>query len=179
MQCTHGLLMYLGWGFCIPFGFLFARYGKQFPDALWFEVHRFAMTIGFLLVLSGLGVAFTMIHGHFHTVWHAQLGIAVVAGMLFQVSSGILKPHNDEANKTRIRKTFELTHHIIGRLSIISAWVAIFSGLLILPAAPVFLYLHAVLIFFWLLAASILEVRARIKQHRENYELVNAGARKK
>jgi len=58
MKETHGLLMYLGLGLCIPFGLLFARYGKQFTDALWLEVHRFAMTIGFIMVLSGLEVAF-------------------------------------------------------------------------------------------------------------------------
>eukprot|EP01123_Difflugia_compressa_P007793 TRINITY_DN216_c0_g1_i1.p1 TRINITY_DN216_c0_g1~~TRINITY_DN216_c0_g1_i1.p1 ORF type:complete len:587 (-),score=62.64 TRINITY_DN216_c0_g1_i1:152-1840(-) len=178
IKATHGLLMYLSWGLIFPFGYLWARYAKGLPQAMWFEGHRIAMTTGFILVLAGSAVAFGMVSNHFKTVWHAQVGMTALVLCLLQVCSGILRPHLDVNKKKSLKRiAFEIIHHLFGRLGILCSWVAIYGGLAILNLVPVdFIYLHISICVIWILIHLFLEVRAwRTRRSKSGYDIINTN----
>jgi len=178
---THGLLMYISFGILFPFGYVWARYAKGFPNALWFEGHRAAMTGAFLITLVAAAFAFGMVSDdHFKTVWHSQVGMVALTGVLFQICSGILRPHLDPQKKSYVRFSFEWAHHIMGRVAILAGWTAIFGGLMILPNVPIlFVYIHGGVVFVWLVVNIGLEIYSRRNKRRENYESVSNGFHKK
>jgi len=174
---THGLLMYIAFVVCFPFGFLWARHTRNLKKDLWFEVHRSVQTIGFIIAMAGGSLAIGMVGpgSHFSTAWHAQTGFAALVGIIYQVSSAIMRPHfNPEKQpKSLLRILFEVTHRFVGLGSIGIAWAAIYGGLQLLASNNIFLYVHIAVIAAWLLIAFILEFRT-ITSKRRKYELINS-----
>jgi len=171
---THALLMYISWGILFPFGVIFVRYSKHLKHALWFEVHRVTQTTGFLVALSGTVVAMLMVDGsHFNTAWHAQLGASALAVMMYQICSALLRPHVEPKQKKTIqRHLFEWSHHILGRMGIIAAWVNIFAGFQQLGVSNIIIYTHAGIVGSWSLLYIIFEIRMMLNR-RHSYERVH------
>jgi hypothetical protein len=172
---THGLLMWICWALLIPFGFIWARFLKGYPSeksALWFEGHRTLMTTAFIIVLCAAGYAISLSSTHFDNI-HKILGISVICGALYQVSSAVMRPHADPHNPSIQRRFFEWTHHTIGRLSILASWVTIAYGLMLVPGVEMtIVYIHAAIAAIWVLVMFVLEVRKGLaKSHK--YESLN------
>jgi len=129
---THGILMLVGWGLLIPLGMIFARYGReQFADGLWFKFHQFFMFSGMCLTTAAFVISWVMVDGvYFNTLFHAQLGIAVMLLGYTQFFMGAFRPHKEEGEKaTGLRVVFEIVHPNIGRLLLVASCVNIFAGI--------------------------------------------------
>jgi len=167
---THGLLMWISWTLLIPFGFIWARFLKGYPtdkSALWFEGHRMLMTTAFIIVICAASYAIGLSSTHLDNL-HKILGISVVCGALYQVTSAVMRPHADPHNPSIQRRFFEWTHHTIGRLSILVSWVTIAYGLMLIPGVEMtIVYIHAAIAAIWVLIVFVLEVRkALAKSHK-------------
>lgn len=141
-KTSHGVLMVIGWGQLTLLGSIVARYGKiALPAPKWFKIHLGMQMIGFIVSVAGMAVIFATNSSHFSTPWHAQLGLAVMIGGFLQILMGIFRPQAPDANKktekTRARVAFEWIHGIWGKLLLVASIIAIFSGLVQLPA-PLF-----------------------------------------
>eukprot|EP01123_Difflugia_compressa_P007794 TRINITY_DN216_c0_g2_i1.p1 TRINITY_DN216_c0_g2~~TRINITY_DN216_c0_g2_i1.p1 ORF type:complete len:593 (-),score=58.51 TRINITY_DN216_c0_g2_i1:85-1863(-) len=179
-KATHGLLMYMAWVIIFPIGFLWARYAKSLPQAMWFEGHRIIMTVGFAFALVSTCIAFGMVSGHFQTVWHGQVGLAALVVGLFQVCSGILRPHLDiNKPKTCQRLVFEFFHHVLGRIGFPLSWAAAYGGLSILSFVPTFLlYIHIVVCILWIFIHIGLEIRIYSKRRSKvGYDRLSTNSR--
>jgi len=169
--------MWISWALIIPTGFLWARFIKGYPtdkSALWFEGHRTLMSIGFIVVIVSACYAIGQTASHLDST-HKILGVTVVCCALYQVMSAVMRPHADPTNPSPQRLLFEWTHHIIGRSTIIIAWVAIGFGLILIPGISMsVVWGHCALSCIWLVLALILEIRKGIIQRRNrDYESLN------
>jgi len=132
LKLAHGSIMFIAWSCVIPFGIIFARYGKKIPDAMWFKVHQAIMPTGYGIVLIGFIIAIVMVNGsHFNTVWHAQLGYALCIAPCLQVLYGIFRPHKEkDVPITPARAVFEVVHPWYGRILLVTAIIQTFGGIL-------------------------------------------------
>jgi len=165
----------------IPFGFIWARFIKGYPSdksALWFEGHRTVMTTAFIIVICAAGYAISLSDTHFDNI-HKVLGISVVCGALYQVTSAVMRPHADPHNPSLQRRFFEWTHHTIGRASIVVSWVTIAYGLMLIPGVDMtIIYIHAAIAAIWVLVMFVLEVRKALAVSRTNkYDTLSSHRR--
>jgi len=136
MRLTHGLLMFVAWGFLLLIGAIWARYVKPYPLKFcdvpaWFYVHRFSQYLGTILALLGFILAFIMTKVHYKTLFHGQLGTTVMILSLIQIIGAVLRPPPAPAGQSPPipRMIFEIQHHWTGRLSLLLAIPVIISGL--------------------------------------------------
>lgn len=129
---AHGALMMAGWGVFLVLGLIVAGYGRDiFKEGLWFKIHQGLQTFGLICVTAGWVISYTMVQGAFYqTVYHAQLGTAIMVLAYFQFLSGVLRPHLvPDQEKSLPRKIFEIQHPWTGRILLIAATVNIFTGI--------------------------------------------------
>jgi len=55
---VHGSIMATAWGFFLPLGVLSSRFLRHRPDGLWFILHRVCNTVGMILTVIGVIIAF-------------------------------------------------------------------------------------------------------------------------
>jgi len=170
---THGFLMWICWCIIIPAGFLWARFIKGSiydKDARWFEGHRSMMSAAFIILIISAVYAIAQSSTHMDST-HKIMGISVVTGALYQVMSAVMRPHADPKSPTIQRLLFEYTHHSIGRISILVAWVTIGYGLDLIPGMPgAVLYVHSVFCGAWFSFWIILEIRKLMSKKNNEYD---------
>lgn len=156
---VHATFMTFSWGILMPVAVIFARYGKSFPNALWFSVHRIAQIVAYVMAVLGFFVALGMVQGsHYKTVWHAQFGTFVLIWGLAQLLVGIFRPHKDEKEgameSSGARKIFEIAHPWSGRILLFFALIQIFGGMAIRqsPAGWIVLFVFILLIYIGVVA---------------------------
>jgi len=128
LKTAHSFLVSIGWLVFIPIGALFARYGRDFPDNLWFKVHLGLQLTGFIFSLTGILIIIITIKVPALVTPHHVIGFIVLVLSSFQVIYAALRPHPPaEGDKKSIQRTvFEIIHHWNGRICIILAIINIF-----------------------------------------------------
>lgn len=171
----HARVMVLGWAVLIPLGGLVARYfkvmpGQDWPARLdhkfWWHAHRALQWLGVLLTMFGM--LLVLPHAGQHSAMeqsHGRLGWALMALVVLQLISGLLRGskggpnepelRGDHYDMTRRRIWFERLHKALGWLLIGGAVGVIVSGL-ILADAPRWMFL---LLLGWWLAMLVLALR--------------------
>jgi len=130
------------------------------------------MTTAFIIVLCAAGYAIGLSDTHLDNI-HKILGVSVICGALYQVTSAVMRPHADPHNPSFQRRFFEWTHHTIGRLAILVSWVTIAYGLLLIPGVEMsIIYVHAAIAAIWVLVMFVLEIR-RAMAKSNKYESLN------
>lgn len=169
---THAALMVTVWLGLVSFGILVARFYRfawstqqLCSQKVWFQMHRTAMVMAFVLTIVAVSLAFVY-RGGWSTVAgvHAYLGIIVVVLVVIQPIMALFRPH-PEAPK---RYIFNWVHWAVGMSAWILAVATVFLGVdvrtLDLPdpvdAVPV-----AGLVLWHILIEVVLEVYNRIKHH--------------
>jgi len=111
--------MFVVWAIFIPFGSFIARYLKKYP--WWFNVHRIINTSAILMMITAFIIAVTFTGSHFYS-YHAIFGLVIVLLGAIQPVLGILadKWFSPDRGSTPVYP--DVTHWIIG-------WVTILSGL--------------------------------------------------
>jgi len=157
--------MVLSFSIALPFGVLFARYGKNLPDDVWFTVHRIVQPVGYIFAFIGFIIALTMVNGsHFDTVWHGQLGLTLILFTLPQIIYGVFRPQvADERKKTTQRTIFEIVHPWFGRLLIVVGIIQTYGGLSVAGAEGGWVFLYTAWIIGLIITAVVLEIRPRHK----------------
>jgi Eukaryotic cytochrome b561 len=99
---AHGILMATSFGVLVPIAVgssLLRRALKLTNNGLWFQIHRFIMTIAALCVVCGFAVAIVALDKtdgseaeHFKGK-HQSIGLAIFVMVLVQMLMGILRPH--------------------------------------------------------------------------------------
>ena len=170
---VHALFMFLSWSIILPFGVLFARYGRGFADALWFRVHQPVQFIGVILGCTGFIIAFVMVKlqdgVHFSTPFHAQLGTAIIGLAIVQVAVALLRPHPSKENEKppKIRRIFEWFHWTVGRILVIAPIAQVISGIQQIGYPYWVLILYCVLLAVVLFSILVFEIFNFVKP-REN-----------
>jgi TRAP-type C4-dicarboxylate transport system permease large subunit len=132
LRLAHIILMYIAFAVLAPVSAVVARYARGLKNELWFKVHRIVVLVEFVCSLLGLFVILGGVkEGHFQTANHAQLGIAVLAMNLVMIFMGIwrIKTPEPEDTDTTLWRVWYQFHRWIGRIMIVLATAAIFSGM--------------------------------------------------
>eukprot|EP01123_Difflugia_compressa_P009411 TRINITY_DN3114_c0_g1_i1.p1 TRINITY_DN3114_c0_g1~~TRINITY_DN3114_c0_g1_i1.p1 ORF type:complete len:702 (-),score=118.02 TRINITY_DN3114_c0_g1_i1:13-1986(-) len=132
LRLSHGVIMFFSWGVLIPFGAFFARFGRHLPGALWFRVHRITQPLSCFFAFVAIIIAFVMVEGnHFRTLFHGQLGVAIMLLCLIQVVIAIFRPPK-EVNKdpSKKRKVFDYFHWWVGRVLVVLGLFNCFGGIM-------------------------------------------------
>lgn len=136
LKDAHGALMLLGWGVILSYGAIIMRYGKKADKKKeTFQLHQAFQISGMCVVTAAFIIALVMVDGsHFSTVWHAQLGLAIMILAYLQFFGGILRPHakKDSDESTTQRKIFNVLHPATGTILLVTSTINIFLGISIL-----------------------------------------------
>jgi hypothetical protein len=171
LRVVHGVTMFTSWGLLLLFGMLWARFSRKVELKIngtpaWFYVHRITQYTGFILCIIGWIIAIVMVQVHYNTLFHAQLGTAVIGLAIIQVFFGYYRPHPTvQGVKTTIRKVFEFQHLWTGRLALLLSIPVIASGLqeINAPFAAFIAYLICVSII--VIIACFFEIYLSISEH--------------
>ncbi|MGH1483058.1 MAG: cytochrome b561 domain-containing protein [Geminicoccales bacterium] len=150
----HGRLMVLIWCVLFPAGIMTARFfkimpGQDWPSELdnkrWWRTHLSTQYIGGGLLLLALGLAFYASGTGLNDAvgWHQILGWTVAVLAAWQFLGGWLRgskggptdpapdgsPRGDHYDMTRRRRIFEYAHKAGGYLALLTACIAIITGL--------------------------------------------------
>jgi len=138
VQC-HGTVMVLAWMVFGSTGILFARYGRSLQlgnrqkllgKAVWFQIHRFLLSltpllilIGFLLILVRAGGQWVnpQIYG-LRLFAHSILGSIILCCVIIQMWLALYRCHP----QSRFRFIFDWSHRITGLTAFILSIPAIF-----------------------------------------------------
>jgi len=163
LEIAHAIIMIISFSIALPVGILFARYGKDLPNDMWFTVHRTVQPVGYVFSCIGLIIALVMVNGHhFDTVWHGQLGLTLILITLPQIIFGIFRPKVTDEQKTSTRRViFERVHPWFGRLLIVVAIVQTYGGLTMAGAGGGWIFLYTLLIIGLIVTVVVLEIRTR------------------
>jgi len=131
LKTAHSILVSLGWLIFIPFGALFARYGKDFPEKVWFKVHVGCQVTGFFLSLVGILIIIGAIQTPALVTPHHVIGFILLLLSVFQVVYAGLRPPSPKEGeiKSLRRSIFEIVHRWSGRICIVLGIINIFFGL--------------------------------------------------
>jgi len=171
----HAILMGTAWLAVAPVAALIARHGRLLLPRRWLTAHIALQSLGALLTFLGFAMAVMMNsetgYQHFDST-HAQLGLLIVALVLFQLFMGACRP----AEASSQRGAWEFLHKGLGALLLFLGYIGVLLGsaetaegaALLLPLF-VFEVLSAI-------GLGFLEVRhrRRVKQ-LARAELANAG----
>jgi hypothetical protein len=153
---VHGILMSIAWCFFIPLGVIVARNKWLFKDNtffdlhVWFHSHRILQLIGTGLFLSSFILAMTGLDvpdGNTGRA-HYNIGMTIMAGVSAQSVIVLFRP----PKKHNLRLIWNFFHHNVGRVTLILAFVNLYTGIYCMQSQTGYSYYITV----WLLPISIL-----------------------
>ena len=118
---AHVILGALSFGFLVPIGTLLPemrRFTILQNNNRWFKSHYIIVVLGCLAGYAAFGLGLTNVITQFATS-HGQLGMAIVVFSVWQILTGVFRPHLPKeigAPKTKIREIWEYVHPIQGRV---------------------------------------------------------------
>lgn len=132
----HGSLMSTAWGFLLPTGVLSARFLRHRSGGLWFMAHRICNTVGYLVAIAGIIVAFRNFGNVFEdgmgpSYRHGIIGLTTMACGFLQILAGVLRPHlpeDEKEAKSTIRFVWEIGHKALGYSTIVIAYATLWFG---------------------------------------------------
>jgi hypothetical protein len=150
---AHGMVMILSWIVFGSTGVLFARYGRPLRlgrrrqllgKALWFQIHRFFLSLsslltilGFLLILSRAGGQWVNPHSDKRLFAHSILGGTMVCCIIVQIWLALYRCHP----QSRFRFIFDWSHRTIGLLVFILSIPTIFLPIAFFSRSRIDLYI--------------------------------------
>ena len=133
----HGVGMIIAWVVLAPFGIAVATVMKKGDNAIWFKIHRAALVATVLLnIISFIIIIATGEGGddedegfppHFSTP-HTGSGFAVLILAILQIAGGFLRVGGGKT-KSQKRLLWEFAHQWLGRIIVIIAFFAVWTGL--------------------------------------------------
>jgi hypothetical protein len=136
---AHAMAMILSWMVFGSTGVLFARYGRSLRlgnrrqlcgKAVWFQIHRFLLSLTSLLTLLGFFFIFTLANGRWvdpqkfgiPLFVHSIFGSIIVCCIIIQIWLALYRCHPN----SRFRQVFNWSHRITGLLSFSLSFPTIF-----------------------------------------------------
>lgn len=124
---AHMWLMAIGWGLLVPSGVVAVRAKKSamLSDS-WFNVHRAAMTAGYLCGLGGIAAGFS-VRGTWETPYslHRDLGVTITVLGFVQILSLVARPAPD----AKVRPIWLSWHRVIGMSTVCLAVSNVYYGM--------------------------------------------------
>jgi hypothetical protein len=163
----HAILMFISWGFLIPFGMIWARYTRGLKHKLWFKVHRVTQSLGFLIAIAGFIMAFIAVGPLRH--WHGLLGIAIITFTVVQVVYAFFRPSAPLLghDKTIAQLTFETFHIWNARILVIFVLIQIFTGIIIIEYPKWVIIFYGTVVAVTFTVIIIREIHSEWKQRRD------------
>jgi hypothetical protein len=184
----HGRFMVVAWGVLFPLGVLVARFGKVTPrqdwprrldNKLWWYAHN-------ILQYAGLGVclvAIWLVARGLPRDRHSALGWLVLLLLAVQVLGGWLRGskggptdraadgsiHGDHYDMTPRRRAFERVHKSVGYVALLTAVLAILTGLWSANAAR---WMWLALTGWWVLLGGLAVVWQRQGRTVDTYQAI-------
>ena len=123
----HAIPLGIAWIILIPLSMITARFGSRWNR--WFPVHIILNVLALVLTVLGTTVGIQRSEGRHFLGNHRKLGIAVLAGILFQTTLGIIISYL--YNATRVKPpVIDKIHWWLGRCLVLLAFVTIDIGIL-------------------------------------------------
>jgi len=166
---AHAFLMFFSWGLILPFGMLFARYGRSIPDGFWFKVHRPVQYLGYAVAIVGF-IEILSVLRNFGTFYHHYMGVIIMTMGFIQIMIAVVRPHKEPGTQpTTLRIIFEYFHWWNGRLALLFFIYQFYTGASLLyggggtsyPTAASFglVYAYSALLGITFIVMVILEIR--------------------
>ena len=119
----------------------------------WWLVHGFIQTVGAILAIVGLVLAYEGVEDmgmdHWHN-WHMQLGLALVVILWLQVFAAVLRPGAFFGSKDGTpHAMWSFAHRIIGIATLILGVVNIFKGMALHEVDTTYRVLFIIAICLW------------------------------
>ena len=135
----HGALMSVAWVLLLPLGTLAARHRWVFGETrvfglhLWFRLHVALQLSGMVCFIVGFVYAWKYLPGVGNGdptgakvgLAHMYLGTIIMGLAGLQVIVGFVRPKPG----SRPRPLWNILHHWLGRLTIVSAWATVYTGI--------------------------------------------------
>jgi len=149
LKLIHGSLMFIAWFGLAPFGFILARFLKQFP--WWFNAHRIIMSVAMATSIAAFGViVYEVPHGEHFNNGHKIIGLIVFIIGVAQPVIGFLADKFFDPNRKAVPIFPDMIHWILGWFSIILGMINIILGLILYPYTK-----RAVLVVYCIGAALV------------------------
>ncbi|XP_010445989.1 PREDICTED: cytochrome b561 and DOMON domain-containing protein At5g48750-like [Camelina sativa] len=154
----HGLVNAVCWGIFMPIGAMAARYMRTYKglDPMWFYVHIFFQTTGYVVgLLGGLGTAIYMTnHTGMRSTPHTVIGILLFALGFLQILALKARPDKDH----KYRKYWNWYHHTMGYMVIVLSIYNTYKGLAILQPGSSWKIAYSTIIGIIGLFAIVMEI---------------------
>lgn len=130
LRLFHGLTMFLSWGLLLPIGIFAARFGRHYPNALWFKIHRPVQMLGVVLQTAGfIAIVLDVPVGAFSYQPHSAIGAFVFIVGILQPVNAFFRPHKEAGSEpTRGRVWWERIHLWSGRVALVLGMLNPFGG---------------------------------------------------
>ena len=180
---AHGTAMVLAWMVFASTGILFARYGRSIRlgsrrqllgKALWFQMHRFLLSLSPLFTLLGFFFILVFAHGQWidprssdiRVFLHSVFGGIIVCGVIIQMWLALYRCHPH----SRFRFIFDWSHRVIGFLTFLLSFPTIFLIVVLLPTYRTSLSIVMSLWIAWTVMIIIAFERIERQQKRSAHD---------
>ena len=163
LKRVHGILNTISWGILLPLGVIFARYLRPILDPAWFYIHISFQTLGYALGVIGwgLGMKLRSLTAAVHTS-HQNIGIALFVFSTLQMFAFFLRPGKD----MKIRKYWNVYHHLLGYTIIGLSIINIFKGIDIYEGSSIWSYGYIGSLCVLIAASLLLEIAMWVRRRR-------------
>lgn len=139
---AHGWCATLAWGLFSPMAIGVAILRKWFPNGLWLKLHQYLNFTVVALTIAAFALGVAAIESetpdsgdprHFSSITypHRLVGLVLFLLVLFQSMGGQFRPNNPgkDEEKSCSRRSWEISHRILGLSLLAMAWYQIASGI--------------------------------------------------
>jgi len=175
LKNLHGAIMAAAWDIFIPFGIMFARFGKSVGQQdSWFLVHRTVQIAGVVFCI-GAGILIFVVTSPHLANFHAYLGTTLFIVSMFQVLIAVVRPEKEQGASDKIRTAWELIHANLGRILVLSAWTNIGFGIFRAQLSLLFFYSHIGVCVIWVILFGSLEIKTYLAKREREREANDLG----
>lgn len=152
----HASLMFIAFVILIPFTIFIAHHLKQYP--WWFHLHISVSALTLIFVIIALVFAIKSVTGLHLITTHSKLGLTTLCLCLVNVLLGIISERTYNPRQDHNCRWQDLSHKIFAYLTVLSSWVTIILGIILVNLDKTVVIVSCCLFIFYVVLYHLINL---------------------